>query len=148
MPLDESRAALARPGQPVEVLFDGPGETAGPLALRASGMRRLESASHGFLVRIDLPDSVAWRSGLFGRARFAGAERRTLAIPDAAVVRRGQLTLVFAIEDGRARLRPISIGAVVGGRVEVLAGLRDGDRVIAAPGVTLEDGAPVSGGGQ
>ena len=59
--------------------------------------RRLDSASHGFLVKIDLPDSVAWRSGQFGRARFAGAARRTLAVPAAAVVRRGQLTFVFAL---------------------------------------------------
>jgi len=47
--------------------------------------------------------------------------------------------------EGRARLRMASVGETSGDRVEVLAGLMAGDRVVADPPLGLEDGRPVRG---
>jgi hypothetical protein len=87
------------------------------------------------------------RSGVFGRARFAGPTRRAIVVPAAAAVRRGQLTFVYVVgADGRAKLQPVSPGAATGAQLEILAGLRDGERVIAGPPAALSDGAAVTGG--
>ena len=148
--LDEARAALVAPSQDVEIRLDnapsgGDTWTHG----RVAEIARVDPASHSFVVKIDIPDRAATRSGLFGRARFPGPARETLIVPASAVVRRGQLTFVFAVDtDGLAHLRPISSGITDHDRVEVLAGLRGGDEVVTSPPATLSDGARVRRAGR
>ena len=68
-------------------------------------------------------------------------------IPASAAIRRGQLTFVYAVNaESRAILLPVSPGAEIHDRLEVLAGIRDGDRVIADPPPSLSDGTLVAGG--
>ena len=64
-----------------------------------------------------------------------GPSRRALTVPSAAVLRRGQLTFVFAVDGGRSReaARRSRPARVADGRVEMLAGVRDGDRVVVDP---------------
>jgi RND family efflux transporter MFP subunit len=81
----------------------------------------------------------------------SGAGAR-LWIPEDALVIRGQLTGVYAVEDGRARLRWIRVGQRVGGEVELLAapGAAAGGaggallQVIRHPTGELFDGRPVT----
>jgi hypothetical protein len=60
---------------------------------------------------------------------------RVLAIPAAAVLRRGEVTAVYVVDiDGRAQLRQVRLGEPAGSeRVEVLAGLDAGEAVSIAP---------------
>jgi RND family efflux transporter MFP subunit len=145
--LDEARAALVAVGQKAEVSLN---EAAAPSAVwspaRIVETARLDAASHGFVVTLELLEGAQVRSGQFGRARFQGPSRRTLTVPASAAVRRGQLTFVFAVDpDAVARLRPISVGAIVSDRVEVLAGVHEGDRVVTDPPATLSDGTRIAG---
>jgi multidrug efflux pump subunit AcrA (membrane-fusion protein) len=141
---DEARAARIRTGQTADVRLDSgpPGEwTTGTVVEVA----RIDPASHSFLVKVDVPVDSHMRSGLFGRARFTGPSRRALTIPSSAVVRRGQLTFVFAVDaDGLARLRPIMTGSMAAERVEALAGVQAGDRVVLNPPPALSDGARIT----
>jgi len=94
-----------------------------------------DPASRSFLVKIDLPADSRLRSGLFGRAGFSRGTRSALMIPKSAVVERGQMQAVFALDAGSiATLRYVTIGAAHGQQVEVLSGLESGERVVAAPG--------------
>ncbi|HEX2309137.1 MAG TPA: efflux RND transporter periplasmic adaptor subunit [Vicinamibacterales bacterium] len=169
--LDESRAASIGAGQQVDVLFDvapshlAPGLQSGRADVdsglqsrRVTGRvteiaRAAEAGAHAFLVKIELPPDVRVPSGAFARARFAGRARPVVALPAAAVVRRGQLTSVFVRDGERAQLRLVEVGdALVSSDgadvVEVLAGLRPGERVIVDPPPALRDGTRVreSGG--
>jgi hypothetical protein len=65
-------------------------------------------------------------------------------VPATALVRRGQLSLVFVEDAGVARMRLVHAGAAGGARVPVLAGLSDGERVIVNPPAGLTDGARVT----
>jgi hypothetical protein len=57
------------------------------------------------------------------------------------------LTFVYTVNaDSRATLQPVSLGSETRERFEILAGLREGDRVIADPPAALSDGARVTGG--
>ena len=145
--LDESRAALVDIGAAVSVRFgDVSSEDNAWSSGRVAEIERVDPASHGFLVKIDLPASSSLRSGRFGRARFSGPVRHTLTAPSSALIQRGQLTFVYVVDaTGSARLRPISVGTADHDRTEVLAGLRDGDAIVISPPPSLLDGSRVSG---
>jgi RND family efflux transporter MFP subunit len=145
--LDEARATRVALGQAADVeIGDRTAANYWTGAARVSEVARLDPASHSFLVKLDLAGPPLLRSGVFGRARFAGPTRQTLVVPASATVRRGQLTFVYTVDaQNRARLQHVSIGAEARDQVEVLAGIREGDRIIANPPVQLSDGAPVSG---
>lgn len=145
VPLDASRAAAVKVGDTVSVIL-GEGRLPDSLSGRVSEIARVDPASHSFIVTIDLPTLNGLRSGTFGRARFTGTPKNGLAVPASAAVRRGQLTFVFTVDrENRARLRAVSPGSVDGDRLEILAGLDDGDIVIRNPPPSLSDGAPVAG---
>ncbi len=94
-----------------------------------------DAASRTFLVKIDLPTDTRLRSGLFGRAQFSWGERQALLIPRSAVVERGQLQGIYVLDQNRvASLRYIALGKPSGAEVEVLAGLQNGERLVAKPG--------------
>ena len=148
--LDEARAAHVALGQTARVqIGDTESSSYWTGEARVGEIARVDPASHTFLIKLDLPNGPSLRSGLFGRARFAGPTRQTLMIPASAAIRRGQLTFVYAVNaDGRAVLQPVSPGTETDDRIEVLAGIREGDRVVNDPPPSLSDGTPVTGAGR
>jgi len=145
--VDESRAHLVAPGIAAEVRIDrGNAEDDGWVAARVAEVASVDPALHSFIVKLDLPKSAGLRSGIFGRARVMGPAERVTAVPATAVVRRGQLMLAYVVDaDGVARLRLLSPGREGNGRIEVLAGLNQGDRVVLAPSDAIADGTPITG---
>ena len=84
------------------------------------------------------------RSGMFARVYFKTGSVETVAVPDSAVVRRGQLTGLFVLdEQSRSRLRWIRLGRTSGSSVEVLSGLTPGERVVAGALRLLREGQKV-----
>jgi len=82
-----------------------------------------------------LPGNNAARSGLFGHAQFSRGEKQALLIPQTAVVERGQLHGAYVLDpSGMANLRYVTLGRTTGAQVEVLAGVQNGERVVAQPG--------------
>jgi len=139
--VDESRAATIRMGDSVPVQLG-----AGRSALNGTVTeisRAVDADARAFRVKIALPDLPGLRSGEFGKARFAGTQRRALSVPASAIARRGQLTSVFVIDGGRARLRLINVRDS-----EVVAGLAESELVIVSPPAGLTDGRRVSAGGK
>jgi HlyD family secretion protein len=66
-----------------------------------------------------------------------------LQVPTAALFRHGEGWAVFVIENGRARLRPVTIGRDAGLIVQIAGGLEPGEVVIVHPGNDVEDGVRV-----
>ena len=94
-----------------------------------------DSGSRSFLVKIELSTDSRLRSGLFGRAQFSRGNRSSLLIPESAVVERGQLQGVYVLDQNKiANLRYVTLGKSAGSAVEVLAGLQEGERLVAKPG--------------
>jgi len=103
-----------------------------------------DPASRTFQVKIELPADTRLRSGLFGRAQFSRGQRPALLIPRSAVVERGQLQGVFVLDQDKvANLRYITVGKPSGSAIEVLAGLQDGERLVAKPGAVDLNGKRV-----
>ena len=139
--VEEARLAQVKRGTSVEVILDA---LTAPLSGRiAEIVPSIEPSSRAFTVKIDLPSNPVLRGGLFGRARFPLGERSALAIPRGAILTRGQLQSVFVEDSGVARLRLITVGSAHGDTIEVLSGLRPGDRLIYPVRPDLADGSPV-----
>ena len=90
-------------------------------------------------VRIDLPNpSGDIRPGMFAQAEIAAGTKAApaqpvLAIPDEAVQTVDGAAAVFVPVTGAEHTfakRPVTVGKAVGGLVPVLAGLKEGDRVV------------------
>jgi Cu(I)/Ag(I) efflux system membrane fusion protein len=86
-------------------------------------------------VRVVLPNSAATlRPGMYGTLFFdvvLGAD--ILSVPAEAVVMTGARNLVFVLNaEGTYEPRQVTLGAAAGGRVQVLAGLAAGERIVAS----------------
>ncbi len=143
--VDESRVGQIALGASVPVSFDAGtgGATTTVTGTVTEIQRAVDADARAFLVKITLPETAGLRSGMFGRARFAGRARLALTVPAGAVVRRGQVTSVFVVEKGVARVRLVNVSGT-----EVLAGLSEGDVVIVGAPPTVSDGRPVTAGGR
>jgi len=88
-----------------------------------------------FRVRIELPaGQFGLYPGMFVKAAFVVGKSERLLIPRDALLRRSEVTGVYVVNDvGRVRLRQVRIGNTFGDRVEVLAGLIEGERVAMDP---------------
>jgi len=139
--VDESRVGQIRNGDSVPV-FLGTG-TSLITGTVVEVSRAVDADARAFLVKIALPEAPGLRSGEFGKARFGGTPRRTLTIPPSAIVRRGQLTSVFVVDKGVARVRLVNLR-----ESEVLAGLTESEVVILSPAAGMTDGQRVSVGGR
>lgn len=85
------------------------------------------------------------RPGLFARILVELETRQdAVIVPESAVVPQGGERFVYRVEDGRARLTRIEIGARMPGRVEIVSGLDAGATVVTAGQLRLRDGAPVN----
>jgi len=139
--VEEARLAQVKRGTTVEVILDALNV---PLSGRiAEIVPSIEPSSRAFIVKIELASSPVLRGGLFGRARFPVGERPALAIPRGAILTRGQLQSVFVEDSGVARARLITVGSAHGDTIEVLSGLRPGDRLIYPVAANVVDGSPV-----
>lgn len=84
------------------------------------------------------------RPGLFGRVKIVTDTRRSIMLPEAAIVTTptGDRA-VFIVVDGHAKMSPVEIGTRVPGAVEILTGVEDGDMVIVSGQLKVQNGAPV-----
>jgi RND family efflux transporter MFP subunit len=92
--------------------------------------------THTTQVRLDLPvDAKGLLPGVFARAHFVVGTAPRLMVPRAAILRRSEVTAVYVVDaSGAPRLRQVRIGSAADAKsVEVLSGLRAGERVAIEP---------------
>ena len=102
----------------------------------------IDAASHTAQIRLALPPATADKAlmpGLFARVWLpvggsAKAGPQRLFLPASAILRRAELTGAYVVDaQGKPSLRQVRLGRVAGDQVEVLSGLRPGDKVAADP---------------
>lgn len=103
-----------------------------------------DAASRTFLVKLDLPPTETARSGQFGRVWVATGDSRTIRIPAAAVVARGQMDTVFVAARNHAQLRIVRTGKWTDREVELLSGIEPGESIVIESAEQLRDGQPVA----
>jgi Cu(I)/Ag(I) efflux system membrane fusion protein len=142
----EAVAGQLRPGQAASATLTAfPGErfTGRVAAILPS----VEAESRTLTVRIELPNRGGrLRPGMFANVDFGGSERAALLVPTEAVIRTGRRTLVMlALPGGRYQPAEVRMGSEGGGRTEILAGLSEGEKVVASGQFLLDSEASLSG---
>jgi RND family efflux transporter MFP subunit len=89
------------------------------------------------------------RPGMFADVELTLAPREALLMPREALVRQEGTGSFFAyvVEDGVAHRRDLKLGDGVGGQIEVLSGLAEGEPVVTAGRYRLYEGARVAQSG-
>ena len=125
-------AELARRERRAEVsLDDGRVLTTGQMTF----FPYADPATHTFRLRMELtePDGTLF-PGMLVRVGIPVSEREVLLIPESALFQQGELRAVYVLDDeDRPRLRQVRIGARFDGKLEVLAGLDEGERIAVDP---------------
>jgi len=103
-----------------------------------------DPASRTRLAKLDLPADAAVRSGQYVRVNWPAGETTSLWMPVTALSVIGQMERVFVITDGQTHLRLVRTGAREGDKVQILAGLDEGEQVVLSPPVQLNDGQPAN----
>lgn len=95
-----------------------------------------DARTHSTQVRVYLPANEAGvYPGMFVRVHFVVGKARKLVVPASAVLHRSEVVAVYVVDDkGAVRLRQIRVGeAAAEGLVEVLSGLKAGEKVAVDP---------------
>ena len=146
--VDEARAGYVHTRDRVSVLIDTPDQQGTPdKALEGvvtEVARAVGADQRAFTVKVTIPPAVTARSGSFARVVFRGASRRALLVPADVIRRYGQVSSVFVVQDGVARLRLIQVGASSPEGVEVLAGLDVGESIVTSALQRVVDGTRVT----
>jgi RND family efflux transporter MFP subunit len=102
-----------------------------------------DPASRTVLMKVDLPETAGLSTGQFGRLAVPVGEATFLFVPPTALVRRGQLEILFVAADGKAQMRLVRTGKETPQRIEILTGLAPGESVVVEGAGNLRDGQPV-----
>lgn len=84
------------------------------------------------------------KPGFFARITIPVGQGTVLTVPQAAVAVRDGRPTVFLVADGVLSARRVTTGETVNGRIEVVEGLSEGERVVASPVSTLDEGSRVT----
>jgi multidrug efflux pump subunit AcrA (membrane-fusion protein) len=71
------------------------------------------------------------------------AAQPTILVPKAAVTTQGDQSYVFVVSGDTVEHRPVRVGGADGDRLEVIGGLRSGERVIVTPPPALAAGKKI-----
>jgi RND family efflux transporter MFP subunit len=105
----------------------------------------LQPGSRTLLTEIDVPNpDHALSPGVYCNVELK-IPRKTpsLVVPSEAIIFNRNGLSVAVVEDGVARIRPITVVRDFGTTIEVSAGVKNGDQVILNPPVDLVDGSKV-----
>lgn len=97
--------------------------------------------THNGLVYVDVPSDDALRPGMFARGRIEVSKGKALVVPLNSLVSSDGYHYVFVLdEERRVRRQAIETGVIQGDVIEVLAGLREGMRIVVSGAGFLKDG--------
>ena len=117
-------------------LVEVPGTTQWIPAAKMVVIPSADPRTHTTEVRVYLPEQAnGLLPGQFVRVHFVTGSARRLVVPASAVLRRSEVTGVYVLpEKGKPQLRQVRVGERQGdGSYEVLAGLREGEKVALDP---------------
>ncbi len=100
--------------------------------------------THSFVVKIDIPAEKGLITGMYGKAMFTVGRHEAILIPKSAVVEMSGISGVYIVSpEGNAVFQMVQLGEDHGTDIEVITGLKKGDRVISDKYLGRLDGKKV-----
>jgi len=104
-----------------------------------------DPGTHSYLVKIALVEKGNARTGMFARVNFKIGHSSGILIPTSAVTSRADLNGVYIIDsDNIAHYRLVRLGRQFTNSVEILTGLKDGDRIIGTAPQRIHSGDTIT----
>jgi cobalt-zinc-cadmium efflux system membrane fusion protein len=138
--LFERDLGAVHPQMPVDILFAAyPGETFhGTIANIGDS---LDPSTHAVKVRVVLANpGHRLKPAMFATVRIAQPPQSRIVVPLSAVLHVGNSTGVYIpTSAGKYELRDVKTGATHGNQIEIVSGLRDGDRIVTEGAAFLRE---------
>ncbi|MDP3748313.1 MAG: efflux RND transporter periplasmic adaptor subunit [Phenylobacterium sp.] len=106
-----------------------------------------QADSRTLTVRVELANPGGrLKPGMFATVHLDGPARPALFVPSEAVIRTGKRALVMVASEG-GRYQPVEVrpGREDGGRTEILAGLNEGQKIVASGQFLIDSEASLAG---
>jgi HlyD family secretion protein len=143
--IPEKMAPWISTGQPVDLQVDAypARKFTGKVSRISPGVT---TATRAFPFEALVPNSdTVLKPGTFARVHIESGQVDTvLTLPYAALQYRYGVNRVFVVEGGKLALRELSVGQRLGERIEIVSGVKAGDRVAVTDVDTLADGEAVT----
>jgi membrane fusion protein (multidrug efflux system) len=147
-PVPERYINVLRPGLPITATADAFGDQPfqGRIALVDT---RINESTRAVIARAEFPNpGLRLRPGMLVRVAVQEGRRESVAVPEAAIQYEGDGAFVYRIATGEgsstAQRVEVETGAVENGFVEVLSGLRAGERIVASGLNRIQPNSPVT----
>ncbi|HLR78203.1 MAG TPA: efflux RND transporter periplasmic adaptor subunit [Burkholderiaceae bacterium] len=104
----------------------------------------IDVGGRSILLRAKVPnDDGSLRPGMFARVQLQFDDKRALMVPETAIVPAGDMNYVFRVDGDHVARIGVVLGQRQQGKVEILDGLNDGDRVLVSGLQKVSDGARI-----
>lgn len=105
---------------------------------------RVDPVSRSVTVRAEIPNGDGLlKPGMFMSVRVSREPTPALVVPESAIVPERGSVFVFVVGEGRAERREVTVGRREPGRVELVAGVEAGERVVVQGTQKVRDGSAV-----
>jgi RND family efflux transporter MFP subunit len=139
--IPERESLLVRAGQPIHITVGESSKVYSAKIARVSPM--LSQSNRMLIAEADVPAQPELRPGLFAQAKIVVDENDpALSVPESAISTFVGLEKVFVAQNGKAVEKSVSTGRRSGGAVEILSGIKAGDKVILNP-AKIRSGQPI-----
>ncbi len=147
-PVSSSELAAVRPGQKVSFSVNSyPGEVFPGRVQEINPAMDTESRSAKVRIQVN-NSSRKLKAGMFAQGEILTEfEARAIVVPATAIYRddrSAKQSFVFVVENGKAVRRPVRIGRERDSRLEIIAGLKPGDLLIAEQSIEVAEGVRVA----
>ncbi|MBU2622471.1 MAG: efflux RND transporter periplasmic adaptor subunit [Proteobacteria bacterium] len=100
--------------------------------------------TRSFMIKVSFPVNKNIHSGMYARVQIPSGEISVLSVPSSALIHQGQLTGIFVVDgEKKARFRLVRTGKSFDKSIEILSGLKPGDRYLLNPPPNTSDGMSV-----
>lgn len=98
----------------------------------------INASTGNFLVKLRGHGNMI--NGMYAKVRFEIGKDDVIMVPDSAVVKRGQLTVIFVSSNNTADMRVVKTGRKYLGWTEILSGLEKGEFIVIKSAESLKNG--------
>jgi RND family efflux transporter MFP subunit len=144
IPIPEQDVPLVHPGKKVSVEVQALGRTFEGTVARFADT--VDTSTRTMMTEVDVPNpTLQIVPGMYAYVSFPVQEKSSaLVVPVQAVSREGDAALAYRINaENKIEILPVTPGIQAGGRLEILSGLAEGDRVAIANTSQLRQGETV-----